>query len=76
MPYFWDLLDGRRLCKLYRAVDGKKVEIARFVGESVRARDGVLLVAGGDGDGEGGADEVVVMLTLVGVLNRSESFRA
>lgn len=76
VPYFWDMLeeDGRRLCKLYRARDGKKVEIARFVGKNVRARDGVLLL--GAEEGKEGVDEVVVMLTLVGVLNRSESFRA
>ncbi|GAB1317940.1 hypothetical protein MFIFM68171_08150 [Madurella fahalii] len=73
VPYFWDVVDGRRLCKLYRAMDGKKVEIARFVGDGARARDGVLVVAG---QGEEGVDEIVVMLTLVGVLNRSESFRA
>ena len=101
MPYFWDVentgtTDARRLCKLYRASgDGKKVEIARFVGErgsgvGVRMRDGVLLLVGvsgdadteGEGEGEGqgdgrlGLDVVVVLLTLVAVLNRSDSFRA
>ncbi|KAJ5808819.1 hypothetical protein N7474_010088 [Penicillium riverlandense] len=27
--YFWDVLDGRKLCKLYRAIEGKRTEIAR-----------------------------------------------
>ncbi|KXX78523.1 3-phosphoshikimate 1-carboxyvinyltransferase [Madurella mycetomatis] len=75
VPCFWDMLDGRRLCKLYRASDGKKVETARFVGASVRGREGVLLI-GEDDQGERRADEVVVMVTLVAVLNRSDSFRA
>lgn len=69
VAYFWDLIDGRKLCKLYRALDGKKVEVARFLGENVRASEGVLLISEG-------IDDVVAMLTVFGVLNRSESFRA
>ncbi|KAK3394984.1 hypothetical protein B0H63DRAFT_63113 [Podospora didyma] len=70
VPYFWDVLDGRKLCKLYKAVEGKKCEIARFIGASARDRDGVLLVD------DAQLDEVVVGLTCVAVLNRSDSFRA
>ncbi|KAK5652328.1 hypothetical protein OQA88_10678 [Cercophora sp. LCS_1] len=69
VPFFWDLIDGRKLIKLYRALDGKKVEVARFLGENVRAQEGVLLV------GEG-VDDVVAVLTVFGALNRLESFRA
>lgn len=68
--YFWDILDGRKLCKLYRATGGKRTEIARFVGPHARARDGVLFM-----DGEQ-LNEVVVGLSCVAMLNRSESFRA
>jgi hypothetical protein len=50
-------------------MEGRKVEVARFVGESVRAREGVLLVVGD-------VDEVVVMVTFLGVLMRVDSFRA
>ncbi|KFY05078.1 hypothetical protein O988_00280 [Pseudogymnoascus sp. VKM F-3808] len=70
IPYYWDILDGRKLCKLYKVMDGKRVEIAHFLGENARARDGVLLL-----DGEQ-LDEVVACLTCVVMLNRSESFRA
>lgn len=69
VPYFWDLVDGRKLCRLFRALDGKKVEVARFLGENVRAQEGVLMVSEG-------IDEVVAMLTFFGVLNRVDSFRA
>jgi hypothetical protein len=71
VPYFWDTVNGRKLCKLYRAMEGKKVEVARFVGEDVRAREGVLLVEEGKG-----VDEVVVMVTFLAVLMRVDSFRA
>ncbi|KAK4444451.1 3-phosphoshikimate 1-carboxyvinyltransferase [Podospora aff. communis PSN243] len=71
VPYFWDMVEGRKLCKLYRAMEGKKVEVARFVGENVRAREGVLLVEDGKG-----VDWVVVMVTFLAVLMRVDSFRA
>ncbi|KAK0643011.1 hypothetical protein B0T16DRAFT_415083 [Cercophora newfieldiana] len=75
VPYFWDVLDGRRLCKLYKATEGRRVEVGRFVGEGVRAREGVLLIEGEGNAGEG-VDEVVVGVTFLGVLMRVDSFRA
>lgn len=55
------------------ALTRKKVEIARFVGESVRAGDRVLLV----GVWDGGQGWMRFWLCYVGwVVNQSESFRA
>ncbi|KAJ9165551.1 hypothetical protein NKR19_g274 [Coniochaeta hoffmannii] len=75
VPYFWDLVHvglagGQTVYELFKGVDGKRVQVARF--EALRARDrsGILWV---DGDG---ADEAVVCVTLVATINRVESFRA
>jgi hypothetical protein len=70
IPYFWDIADGRKLCVCHVANDGKRVEVARFLGHSSRGHDGLLVV-----DGEA-LDEVVAALTCVAVLNRNDSFRA
>ena len=69
--YIWAVEDGMALCRLWRAVDGRKTEVARFVGDNKRARDGLLLV----GEDEW-VDWVVVGMTCVAVLNRLDSFRA
>jgi len=69
--YIWDVEDGMTLCRLWRAVDGSKTEVARFVGANKRAKNGLLLV----GEDES-VDEVVVGMTCVAVLNRLDSFRA
>lgn len=69
--YVWDVEEGRKGCRLFRAADGKRTEVARFVGASKRARDGVLLI----GEDEQ-VDWVVVGVTCVAVLNRLDSFRA
>lgn len=75
VPYFWDLVHvglagGQTVYKLFKAVDGKRVEVARF--EALRARDrsGVLWLD------EGEVDEVVACATVVATINRVESFRA
>lgn len=75
IPYFWDqvhvgLAGGQTVYKLFKAVDGKRIEVARF--ESLRARDkfGVLWLDVGQ------VDEVVACVTLVATINRVESFRA
>ena len=70
--YFWDMPDAGRLCQLFKVVGDKRREIARFVGKRSRLstdKSGVLLLD------EEQADEVVVVLTCVAVLNRSDSFR-
>jgi hypothetical protein len=56
--------------KLFKAVDGKRVEVARF--EALRARDkcGVLWLD------DGQVDAVITCVTLVATINRVESFRA
>ncbi|KAJ9145379.1 hypothetical protein NKR23_g5267 [Pleurostoma richardsiae] len=81
VPYFWDVEEGaeaggsgRCVCRLFKVItageDGQKKrrEIARFVARRSRDREGVLLL---DGDA---ADEVVVGLTCVALLNRLDSF--
>jgi hypothetical protein len=63
------MTDGGKLCKLYKAVDGKRSEVARFVGKDTRDRSGVVLID------EESVDEVVALVTLAATLNRVESFR-
>lgn len=74
VPYFWDMsIESGTLCKLYKVVDQKRVEVARCRSTSRRAsprdHEGVLLVD------KNQADEVVVVATCIAMLKRIDSFR-
>ncbi|KAI0382795.1 hypothetical protein F5Y04DRAFT_43849 [Hypomontagnella monticulosa] len=72
VPFFWEMFNGPaggRIDKLFKVVDGKRVEVARFVAKHMRDREGALFLD------EALVDEVVAGVTCVAVLNRLDSFR-
>jgi hypothetical protein len=74
VPFFWDMaLESGTVCHLYKVVDQKRVELARFRSRSkspsARDHEGVLLVD------KNLADEVIVVATCVAMLKRIDSFR-
>ncbi|KAE9367304.1 hypothetical protein N431DRAFT_513597 [Stipitochalara longipes BDJ] len=69
IPYIWDVLDAFALCKLYKVMDSKRVEVARYTAKHSRDSTGVLVVDGKE------VDLVVAVMTWLAVLKRSDSFR-
>ena len=72
VPFFWEMVggpSGGRVDKLFRVVDGKRVEVARFFAKHMRDHEGVLFLD------RAMVDEVVAGVTCVAVLNRLDSFR-
>lgn len=67
VPYFWDV-EGR-LRRLFKVVGSTRVEVAQLTSKHTRDRSGVLAID------EGQVDVVIAVITAVGTLQRSESFR-
>jgi hypothetical protein len=67
--YFWDVVDPGSLFKLYKVMDGKRIEAAAFVSKSSHGPKGLLMID------DKLVDVVVACVTFVAVLNRNESFR-
>ncbi|KAH8662618.1 hypothetical protein BX600DRAFT_437990 [Xylariales sp. PMI_506] len=70
VPFFWEQTRRHQLMQLFKAADGKRVEVARFIGKKPSAKDGVLLLD------EDQIDRLIAVITCVAELHRVESFRA
>ncbi|KAH8879012.1 hypothetical protein GQ53DRAFT_856611 [Thozetella sp. PMI_491] len=70
VPFFWDMEDkaGARKCTLWKAINGRRREVARFEAKRARDREGILAVD------EQGVSAVVAGLTCIALLNRVDSF--
>lgn len=83
VPYFWDMWSGpwgetetgiagtwtgRRVCELWKVVDGERVLVARFLGRRARDREGTLVID------ESGVDIVVAGITCAALLKRVDTF--
>jgi hypothetical protein len=69
IPYIWDVLNASALCKPYKVIDNKKVEVARYTAKHSRDSTDVPVVD------DKQVDVVVAVMTWPAVLKRSDSFR-
>ncbi|CAM1510960.1 Fc.00g084730.m01.CDS01 [Cosmosporella sp. VM-42] len=69
VPYFWDLVDSGAVCKLFKVVNGRRVEVGRYTGKRRGRPNGILEVD------DRQVDVVVTTMTCAAVLKRSDSFR-
>lgn len=85
VSFLWEMIDlegpgygqTQRVCRLFKATEGKRREVTRFMMERRWDKNhGVLVLQAPNSEGEGGVDEIVACVTCVATVHRVESFRA